>query len=102
MRRKAGQRVSCGKLASSLIDRLKFYFEQLEDSKDGRLASRCLNFRECAEELDAIPDALQRALISQREGHSCSAISDATDGLKSVHRVEGFLIGAELMEPRRR
>ena len=104
LRRKPGERVSCRKLAARLIDQLRFYHEQLNDPeiREGRLASRCLNFVECKDELDRIPKALQRSLIAQREGQSCSAISDAADGLKAMYRVEGFLKGAELMEERRR
>jgi hypothetical protein len=104
MRRKSGERISCKALAGNLISRLRTYYEQVSDPeiRQGSFAARCLPFSECREELDVLPKALQRALIAQREGHDCSAISDAVDGLRSVHRVEGFLKGAELMEERRR
>lgn len=100
LRRKAGTKVACKDLASSLISRLQFYYEQLEDPaiRKGRLAKRCLRFQECRDEVDQIPKALQRAIIAKDNGDACSAISDAADGLKSMYRVEGFLKGAELME----
>jgi len=93
----------CGEVAIQMIDRLRFYLEQLSDPeiRKGNLGVRCLAFKECRDEIDQIEEHLDVARHEQQRGETCEAISAAASGLRSAYRVEGFIKGAELMEERR-